>query len=343
MFVFRWIIDRSQTPLGATIVLLVFCITGVGIFFWRNQSQPEPANSPKNGETPIVITRAQTDKRITDQVDELRKESLLESLDNMAKPRFYFGPFGPGVHVQGELSRPMRFPLVPAIGQYDISTILSNRRFAKIYAEVARPPKDESANLLNKHIAMGLRKNKEDMDPWFARYSKLSKNEKEEQYVDNPVWLFNSEPTLHGNRFKTLGLILIAANIETPDSFKEIAAVTTEAKRQYSLSQELFSGTMGWLIARRDLMYNRQILATGLLKTAPPSDELKLLKEKYAGRWKTEKLTAFDAKYGVYDGATTRGFADPDFSNGEILVNYLEPITDEQFNEIANALLPAKK
>lgn len=314
-------------------LLITLCLLSTGAFFALSESktpQEKPEAIPREGSE---IKRAIINERIQAQVQVLQKESLQQSLEKLAIPEMYYWP---GTFIGAKLPPPW-FPLVPEVGQYDVDTILSNRRFLKVYHGLSILPKDQAAKLLKEHIGEGAKSQKKILEFYMKALLPVAK---EGRYVDIPVALTEREsPTLHGWRLKVFALILIAGNQEAAELYSEIAEVVREGRRHYQALQADL-GVMAVVMVWRDSLYNRQILATGLMKTAPDTPEAEAVRKKYANRWKTIKLTRYDAEYSVYDFPTSRGFINPDYSKGTLTMHYLDKLSDEEFDHIVKTLLP---
>lgn len=277
-------------------------------------------------------------ERIQKQIEILTAESLEESVSKLDEVESYFWPGAMGYDVY-----PSGFPLDPNLGQWDVSAIMSNRRFLKVYQEVSDISKKEAEALLNKEIKETL-----------AKYQSLLTG-----YMLENKWYFDSlergkmpstgpalqignnkdgSPTLIGTRLKALSLVLLAGNLRldgTKDAVRTFAAYALEQRRQ--LHADPFNSRM----VSADFLLNVslcncQILMTGILGTGLSSEEEKRLLEDMSCAKQQETLTHFDARATPYDlYSRKRGGPIPiDYSKGTVRIEYIKPVSDSTFERI---------
>ncbi len=86
-------------------------------------------------------------KRLAQQVDMLRKESLLESLSMLSEIEMFYWPGA--VESAGTLSLPLR----KEEGRCEVDRCLSNRRFLKLFQELRSINKLQASEMINAEIA----------------------------------------------------------------------------------------------------------------------------------------------------------------------------------------------
>jgi hypothetical protein len=340
-------------------ILLVF---NLGLFVLRQEHEelvPERAAKPppEHGRVDQIPIERKKNK----QIETLRQETLEESLNRLSWPEMYFWP---GTSREGENWHFRQFPMPPAVGQYDVRTIMSNRRFLKVYQELSVLPKKEAAALVKKHLRQARDETPCGLSIWGpmpsykvyfdAILEKLPEHLKKSQsaYFSIPIQISDSEePTFHGLRLKMLCLVLIAGNLELTDAFADVAGIVKEAQAQYQRvsRKNLFDIFMAFDVAQRHSLYNRQILATGLMGTSRDSKAVKALEKRL--KWTKVDLTRYDAQHTHYDMYSIRGFVPVDLSGGVLMVRFLGGWTrrerggmsDNEFQEIVRSLVPEKE
>jgi hypothetical protein len=282
------------------------------------------AAAPRGG-GPAVIQ-----ERIDKQIAELKGESLAESLKLLSEVEMYLWP-----GYRGDRTGEMRMPLAKDAGRLDLEEIMSNRRFLKVMTELAALPKDQAGKMVAREMEEGLPVYEKLLEasiaklvnginnapPGVAHSSGLS------MQINNNK---DHSPTLKGMRLKVLALVLAAGNLDLTDANDAVRAVATYACAQRDelyKPHDVLSEADRFHILQDATLYNRQILAAGMLQHSGPKAR------PGEDRWEGRKLTKYDARTTAYD--TMAGAQGPlDYLNGAILVMYPVALTDAEMNTV---------
>jgi len=278
-------------------------------------------------------TWPQVQSKITEQVAGLKEETTGESLAALSNVDAFFWPGAPLYH-----NRVFSciWPLEPEVGLADAQVICSNRRFLKLYEELARLPRAEAAELVNGQLKAALAVYDDLFEAYVGHWGPDYPPTREP--ASPPVQISSNSdgsPTLLGARLQVLSLLLLAGNLELEETAASVLAAAEAACRQRErfYAKDEFSETFRYEMLVRSSLYNRPILGCALVRTAAPRagqdpiDELGL-------QMKTEKLTAYDALTTPYDLHARMGAVPIDYSAGVQLVEYLPNVSDEQFQSI---------
>ncbi len=199
-------------------------------------------------------------QRVQAQVAELSAESMAESIANLVQPDMYFWP-----GASPSRSRRLAFPLLPEEGQEAIATILSNRRFLRVYEELAALPPQEAAAVLNEALPPCLQSHQVALDGYLAgvRRAKLPP---EGELVGGPSFQIggpsDGRPNPLGERYRLLALVLVAGNLGLEGAHEAVWQVVAEglAHRQLFYRDDEFHEGFRLAMLTAASLYNRQIL-----------------------------------------------------------------------------------
>lgn len=290
--------------------------------FWFLFSEPsfaQPAtrnSAPSTAPSLVVALQA----RIAVDVEQLKKESLRESVEKLSGPRMFYWPAG---SLGGYFTE---IPARDSAELHSINRIASNRRFLKVFDQLGALPKAEAAQIISSQLLKSLPKYQELFEQNLQRLVESRKQLAGKETASHGFTADLPEddtPTLHGFRLQILSLMLIAGNLELTDAAPALSQVSAVAFAQRSLlykkdgeHSELDRAT----ILVDASLYNRTVLATVAIDAMkiPPQAEL---------RQETKVLTKFDAAFTEFD-RTARVRVPPDFSKGTVKLSFRSPVAD---------------
>jgi len=270
--------------------------------------------------------------RIYQKIEKLKRESLKQSLEDLDQVELYNWP--------GRMSEGLivaRFPLEPHHGYDDVVCVMGNRRFLKVFAELKALPRQEAARIVGTEMAEAV---KVYLDLRTRRLPKWKKELGPKSKTGGGVGFrvsnnADGSPTFQGARYSVLALALIAGNLQLHEARPQVLRVAREAvaERQMYYDAKVFRPLSGLSLLVNSL-YSRQILATALLGTCPldakPDGILKSAKL----TCKTTVMTRFDADATPLDYQCRRRTMAPDYSKGTLPIEYVEPLSDAQFDQV---------
>jgi hypothetical protein len=278
--------------------------------------------------------------RIQNDITTLLSESLEQSLDRLSSVNMYYWPGaqpGGGGVLPEEL-----FPLAAQpVGVDDVFDVLcSNRRVMKVLDELSRLDKSSATALVNRELPLAL-------EQYVSLYGELF-DEAQRRYaihenstpVSHGLSLYGEDPNgktvLLGSRNKLLSLVFIAANLHLDGCSSQIRNVVNQAleQRQLLYENKTIDEFIRYDLLTRASLYERQVLATGIVDTFPPDARRQEAMDRGHIVRKEQVLTKFDAATSPYDFYVRHGVLGPDYSHGEIQVSILSPMPDEIFDAI---------
>jgi hypothetical protein len=285
----------------------------------HDSQEGDPKNFPYEKVAPDIYWRIQSE-----QVAPLQAETFAESLERLWNIDMYIWP---GLCGLGE-GRRAGFPLAPEEGFSAVRGLLSNRRFLKVFAELSALPKKKASALVKFHL-----------DKCFDRYKTLFAEFADldpEVETVGPTYFqgknkgADGRGSLEGTRFKILGLVLIAGNLELKDTHEYMKKVSFEGVMQYvRFSDPKKSNFRSEILLITAGLYCRQIVTGALVKTHPdPQKEKELFKE-YSLNWEQMEMPHYDAAATPFD--LTARIVPPDFSKGKLVIRYVSNMTDQVF------------
>ena len=279
--------------------------------------------------------------RIDEDITTLTLESLEDSLKKLSSVNMFFwpGPSAPKARVIMDELIPL--PKNPP-AEDNVMVICSNRRFMKLLDELGQLPKDKAAELINNEIESTTAE-------YLSLYNDLIESVRNSyddpkgndlsgisgvpMYIEDPN---DGQTVILGARYKLLSLVLIAGNLNLENCRSQIIAVSKEAFEQRDrlyASENLPEIIIVELLTRASL-YDRQILATGLLSTNLSGDQMDKVVKDSGLKWLDIKLTKYNAAISPFDFYVRNNVMKPDFSEGFQESRYLSPMNDEVFNLI---------
>jgi len=321
-------------------LVVVMAITGAlslaarGIAPGETPAREEPTGKKylaQDSDFPSNPTRAE-------QIAMLRTESLEQSLYRLKNINMFFSP-GPVEPGDASIEPRREWPLPDELELYSVDVIMGNRRVLKLHRDLAALPHDVAANLVSRRLQDALA-------AYRAAYAADEQihnphgftRESAERARSTPggsltgVGFISRTPdpnevTLSGLRYAVLSLVWLAGALELEGVRDAIIEVSEEAVSQRNTLYEdqthhdLYKAS----ILKYLSLYSRTILGTALLRLSPEGLE----SQEIAAERRTFRQTAFDARQTATDRA-----GPPDFSRGEITVEYFVGITDAVFDDI---------
>jgi hypothetical protein len=271
----------------------------------------------------------------TQIVEMLQSESPQESLSLLSDLELFYWPGAREIGMSHDSPT-----LSKGIGWWDVDTILSNRRFLKVYRELMALPDVEATDLINAEIKNLLPVYSSMFEETWKKVSAMRANnpiEGKTSYGVGPsLMIINNpdhSPTLVGARLKILGLMIVAGNKKLPGTSAAIKAVVSEATRQRErfYKEETGGAPADRLVTLQNCgLYNRQILATALLAMENTGQS------KQGDSWESHELTYYDAATTPYDFEVRNlGITPVDFSKGKQIISVHAPLDDVEFDAIA--------
>lgn len=273
---------------------------------------------------------------IMEQIQVLEKESLETSLENLKFSEMYYWPGSPVGYSPGG-----GFPLKKEHGSHEIWKIISNRRFLKVYDSLSLMPKKQMEEMLVKQL-----------ERFFASFKHLYSDFKAgiaDQFKDDekaPILYISSsetgdinQPSLEGYRLGVLSLLLIAGNLEVKGAENLISRIIDETVEEYKALQDprIKNKFLTLQLATSSLVYNRQILGTALIGVSTKREN-----QKGIFQWEEQILTKYNARATGFDLHARIGAVPIDFSKGKLMVRFITPVDDFDFQVIVKKYSPEK-
>ena len=272
---------------------------------------------------------------IAEQVRPLESESPQLSLANLWEGKMFNYPAMHLLTGQGEIGP---FPLVEGTGSADIIRVTSNRRVVKLLEELGAMPESEAARLISEQIMASLEPYREDCDRYLELLADLPNLGNPVRGISYRITSVDDPPDAHWMRASLISLVFIAGNLELTDARDAVLTVAYEAVTQRETFYDYENTGLRMEDAHYALagigLYNRSLLATGLIGVGAASDAAAATLEASGKDWIEMRLTPYDAEVSTYDQPVLHGTMPPDFSRGEILVRYWPPLNDEEFDAI---------
>ncbi len=283
----------------------------------------------------------------SEQVAMLREESLDQGFFRLRNVNLFFSP---GVPYSGEIIWEDTMTVSEQSEFLSVQTITSNRRVLKIHEELAALPKAEAVAVLNAHL-----------QEMFAEYRTAYSTD---EGVNNPVGFTHeernrpgfaygglayvsntvdpNEVTLTGLRYAVLSLVWIASSLELDGARQTVIAIAEEGCHQRDVlrGDEIHHNAYKRSVLDSFSVYNRIILGTALLRLTPGLKTQLVSGGGVSLEPKSLRQARYDAPSTVHDRI---GGGGPDFSRGEIVVDYYTGITDDELDCILDAAAGAGK
>lgn len=257
-----------------------------------------------------------------------------ESVDESVKMLHQIAEYDLFARDSGQM---LALPFPAENGTSDVHMVMSNRRFLKVLEELAAMPKSQAASIVNREINETLSQYLSIRDELVDGFRETGDLRPDTQYSNNP----DKSPSFQGLRYKLLALVFAAGNLgldETQPAIQKVAKTAIKQRKHWYYSREFSRLERAQIFAGLGI-YNRQILTIGLFGSSGKHKQefQDILKEVGVGLQKY-KLTYFDAYATPYDYLAKGGAMSADYSRGEQIVEFPEPIDDKSFDTILKVM-----
>lgn len=314
----------------------------------RKGRKPEdfPAGWPETRK--VIKSDLPIEVRINRVIQILDKETVELSLRRLDEYNMYTWGGAWMDYEKSTWSGEKEIPLKPGVCRADLIAIMANRRFLKLIEKLSLLPKNEAADLLSKEIMSALSQYTKlwDEQMEYAEYLKRKPYRTPGKPTrDLALLRGDGKPTLVAVRLKVLALLFLAGNLQLHGTQPAINKVLEVGIRQRNMFYEnpIFDkGACAPMLVWAGL-YQRQILGTAVLGTYVDSAKQKEILKQFGCKFKSERLTRYNAAVTPYDLHTVRKRIPADYSKGELTVKYLEPLNDSKFDDIVNAAIKGRQ
>lgn len=317
----QWSFDRvSKMLVGAAITALFLA--------WNARAGAAERDS--------VLPTAES--RIDSIVEVLKAESLEDSLDNLYQVNFFTWPGG-GLDGGGSWTHHEgRAVLADDAGTRDIHSILSNRRFVKLYEELKSIDRARAGELVRDHLVRAL----EEYVGLYEQYERTARpmfhayKMKPDQSgaMSGPGFVIATrEPTdrvLLGARYEVLSLVWLAGALGLTEVSEAVrnAALEAQAQREDLRTAEEIHQIYCDRMLEKATLYSREIVAFGLVNTSTEPEELRALMRSWDVIPNEYHSTGFDSAWSPYDF----GIARPAIAELRIAITCFGRVSDEAFD-----------
>jgi hypothetical protein len=287
-----------------------------------------------------------TEDRINMIIQILDKESVELSLSRLDEYRMYTWG-GIWIYFQKSNYGEDEIPLKLGVCQKDPICIIANRRFLKLIEELPKLPKENAAHLVGREMSSALSEYTRLWDEQMEYSNYLKKKEYRDPNKPTRFLILYREdgkPTLVAMRLKVLTLALIAGNLRLYETQPEVGKILEAALEQRNNFYEnpIFNKIAVAPMLVEAGLYQRQILATAVLGTyVDPAGQEEILVQ-FRCKLKTEKLQPYNVPAIRY-GRICKEYGPSRFSEGNLIVKYLEPLDDFKFDGIVNSAIKARQ
>jgi DNA-binding XRE family transcriptional regulator len=275
----------------------------------------------------------------------IETESPKESIELLYKLNEFYSP-GPGLN-EGTLDIPVRDDQEE---KSTINTILSNRRFRKVFAELEKMDKSEASRLVKQNLLtettnylnlLNARMQK-DRPIYHVPTNHFGATNMESLLGPGVVFEIGQPPgkekeeMLLGARLKLLSLVWISGMLRMTDNREPVEQIARLGMQQRAWFYDDKSGF--YFVYRADMLrtaslYVREILSAGLIGVEFSDEKSASDAMKKAGiSWKERTVTAYDAALTEFDVPSRSGITRPDLSKGVLRVKYVSPLADTNFD-----------
>lgn len=270
----------------------------------------------------------------------LKAESWQKSMSRLDEIFLYIWPGE--LFIEGKAALiTTHIPLEPSVDEVDLVAILGNRRFLKVFQDLSLMEKEEiigpflqefTSTFSDYLTSFNTYMNKNEQK--FKSNLKAEPNEPRKGLGFNN-YISGSLPTLRALRYKVLALTLLAGNLEIKEAKPVIKQIVEFALEQRNVfyDSEKYDKLDAVIMLSQASLYNRAILAAGILGTSGKSDTTEVLSE-IKCEFDIKRLACYDASVIKYDLPSQTNFATPDYSKGELTFRCIEELNDSEFDRI---------
>jgi len=302
----------------------------------KHSTSQEPTPKPENAKPSAMAASFPTlTKRIAAEVASLESETLPESVNKLDR-------------VNGYYATPPKFNGAITdenVDQQTVNSIMSNRRFVKVFDELRQLDKPAASKIIKPELASALTNYLGLYADWREHIE--SKIPPGKESIVRPSFAIIVPPEeegkieLMGARLKVLSLVWLSGMLSLSDAkeqIEQVARVAIKQKTEFENEKILSPEFWGMMVGRGSL-YNRQILASGLIGTADLKERQEShLMQAVGITWQGRKLTGYKAEWTEFDTPVRSGFMAPDQSAGTVFTSHTSSINDTTFDKLLQEL-----
>ena len=330
--------------LGANVCFLIW-LSSRSVTEWSQKTVPAMDAGEDEALSGELLARVAPElaARISRDRAAVEQESPEESLSNLGRVGMFYWP-GPR-ETGGGMVGQSYIPLSPQIGGADVEAILSNRRFRRILEWLRSVDPVRAAEIVNSGLETAL--------PEYLRVYASERTKNADGYrvdalsgskmIVGPVFAVDNVPdeqvVIRGARLEILSLVWVAGLLNLSDSAEHVIRVARLAREQRDTlyDDEAVHDFYKSEMLRMASLYNRQILATGLIGVLPQEDAATSVDSIGAG-WEEREMTSYRATVTEFDLPVRSGVIDADYSMPGSQVQWVSPLSDRQFDELCEKI-----
>jgi hypothetical protein len=259
--------------------------------------------------------------RIKAQIDEIESQDLFGNLDRLSDVEMFYWP---GDYTTTTL---MIFPLPADYGVGDVKRVFSNRRFSYLMDELSAMPEESASEIVSTRIESALTEYHELYGKNVYDHPGLFDMESDQNFGFRISNFDDHSPTLQGVRMEILTLLMLAGNLHlagAQNAVRKVAKVAVDQK-ELLYDHERTNRSFSYQIIIQASLFNRQILTTAMVGTGIAQIPSATVRE--------NRLTKYNARSSTFDLWGKYGVP-PDFSKGEIDIEYYPAISDDTFRRL---------
>lgn len=275
-------------------------------------------------------------------INMLEKENLDKSLSMLLQVQLYY----PGEMSMANEGQVPKIPLDSSAGRIDVSAILSNRRFLKVLKELSNLPKEQADQKVCQHLKVAIETYNKTFKKYMKDYGKVLEENRKNPERGKPIgfisYVSDGRITLKAIRYKVLAIVLIAGQLNLPESGKyvnEVLEIALEQRKTF-YNTDAFTPSNTVIMLEGGSLYNRQILAMALLGTHLPDEYSQKILQQNSKKITDYKLTSYNAAATPFE-RSLRAMG-TDYSKGSINVKIIEPLNDSEFDKIVESVKAQK-
>jgi hypothetical protein len=234
----------------------------------------------------------------------------------------------------------------PFFDQRTLNSILGNRRFLRVSAQLSALPRAEAGAVLNGSLKSALADYAARYDDCLERFKRIDRAHFQQTgYHHGPISAGSDDPrrerpTLEGLRYRVLGLVLVGGNLGldgAKPAFDEVLSLALSQRRHLRETTDL-SPFVRLFWAGANSCYNPCVLATGISAACGDLAKFRSTCEKLGIEEVTRKVTGFDAEIATGETDIPPMGVPADFSKGEMQIRFYDVTSDEQFDALLKEL-----
>lgn len=301
------------------------------------KSKAQQAHEAKTMRQLFNIKKLPREVRNAETIRLLKVESLEKSLSGLHGHLLYRD----GKYLMMSNKEYFAEELVQRMALTDIEAIMGNRRVLKIYQQLSQINEKKASELVSKEILYSLSIYGEVYERYLQvngdNFKKAAKSGRSHGFAFSES--DNNRITVRQMRYKVLALCFLASQLELDcsEALKKVIDFALEQLEMFS-DKSMFRRQDGFDMRAFIGICNKQILGMGIVG-ATLKDDKKELGRNLGLKWKQRKLTSFEAiTTETEPKGHIPGLPKADYSKGAFDVEYIEEISDEQFDYLLHNL-----